>query len=282
MNISNDTMEASEDSLGTKILLESSDIMEYYLIRVVCAFGLIINSICLMVFSHKSLKEKRYDGYMFLWCRTFSNISVCLFAIDYAGIFCDNCHTNFYVALYKFYFIGPMIRISIVASIYFDMLFILNRYVVLHDKKGYTAFFSKKIIILISFSFALVTAIPNLLGFEVVKDNGYYHRRFKDGVFYKVYIIFTTFLHLFIPAYFCIIMNFVSVGTYRKVMEKKAQMNKDKSDSSYKRAERRFRRMVLGLTYLCCFYRNMDLMNLVIYMVFHLFIYLFYLCRKGP
>lgn len=142
MNITslNDTSSTSEIVMALDL---ARIIVSNYGSRGISMVGIFVNLFGLLVLRNKHLEEKFYDC---LFCRCFCNLVVCLFGSFHHRPSCMMCPNNFLFEVYQRSFYYPWSRIALMASIICDILLILNRLVMLFNKRNNVFFtLSKKV-----------------------------------------------------------------------------------------------------------------------------------------
>ena len=126
------------------VLELAQDIIINYGCRGISIVGIFVNLFGLIVLRNRHLEEKFYDC---LFCRCVCNLVVCLFGCLHNVLPCKMCPTYFVWLFLKLYVHMLGMRIAFFASVICDILLILNRMLLLLDRKNSVLYkLSKKVI----------------------------------------------------------------------------------------------------------------------------------------
>lgn len=118
-------------------------IVTNYASRGISIVGILVNLFNLLVLWKIRLDKKFYDC---LFCRCLSNLVVCLLGSLHNEQHCMRCLGDYKVIILQVYIYYPLSRISLMASIFCDVLLILNRFLLLFNKRKNVCFtLSKKV-----------------------------------------------------------------------------------------------------------------------------------------
>lgn len=132
MNISclNGTNTTSEIVLALDL---ARDLLINYGARAISMFGILVNIFGILVLQNRQLHEKFYHCLFF---RCFCNMVVCLFGSLHSGRPCMECQSDYTLTGLQMYLFYPWSRMALIASIICDILLILNRLLLLFNKRN--------------------------------------------------------------------------------------------------------------------------------------------------
>ncbi len=181
--------------------------------------GLLSNSFTLYLLSHKNMIHPMYA---FLWCRTFCNLIVCLFACGWVHPLAIDEPDTYANKFYMLYVIAIPTRIAFFASAISDIILILNRFFIITERNVLNI--SKKT------NLSICYAIPAFLVFaycfvhEIVESDevkGMYVCRLTSfgksrSIVVYMTVVFT--LETFVPVMTLGVLNTISVQVFRQKM----------------------------------------------------------------
>lgn len=264
------------------------EILINYGSRAISTVGILVNIFGILILQNKRLQEKFYHC---LFCRCFCNMVVCLFGSLHNGLPCMKCQGDYTLTGLQMYFYYPWTRIALIASIICDVLLILNRLLLLFDKRNnvfYTLSRKVKILpeisraflfncflksldltfnffqanLLICYSIAITFTVPWYFGVEVVKASnstaeteGYWRlTAFGHHKHFEVYTLIALFMTSLLPTLLLILLNVVSMVRFKMVTRRM------RPTSFLRRVEIQLVRSVLILNFICIFTRVFDLL----------------------
>ncbi len=237
---------------------QATDIVESYLIRIVGAIGVVFNVFFAVMLLNRSLKHKIYN---FLWCRAVCNLSVCLLSAGFVKK-CFVCEYDSYEFLFYQYYISTInSRVFSLASLISDLLLILNRFLEIVKKKSFLSKMSKLLDLLICFSVPILISLPVYFSTRIIKSKsrGKFEKQltqFGTSKVYSAYFLGVFLFETIFPILVLVVLNVVSVYKFKKLMNKKGHLTKNRTEG--KLAEVRFTKMVFILTSICILSRVMD------------------------
>lgn len=161
-NINFNESTASSAAIWAK---QAEALINNYAICVVSIVGTVLNLFTLLLLANNSFKHKFYD---FLRCRCLCNLVVCAFGIAYVDVFCRECPVNYVRLLLYSVLVHIPVRMAFLASAISDVLLIINRLLMLYDKKESGIYkLTKKVGELWKWYYRDLVALPWLLLLEV-------------------------------------------------------------------------------------------------------------------
>lgn len=112
-------------------LIEAREIVINYGIRGISALGIILNVLSLILIMRRQLTHNFYD---FLRCRCICNLVVCIVGLGYTRAVFSECLENYRLIVFQWTG-NTLFRTALLASSFSDNLVIINRYVILCNKK---------------------------------------------------------------------------------------------------------------------------------------------------
>ncbi len=243
----------------------TTDIVESYLIRIVGAIGVVFNVFFAVILLNRSLKHKIYN---FLWCRAVCNLSVCILSAGFVKK-CFVCEYDSYEFLFYQYYISTInSRVFSLASLMSDLFLILNRFLEIVKKKSFLFKMSKLLNLLICFSVPILISLPVYFSTRIMKNKsrGKFEKQltqFGTSKVYSTYFLGVFLFETIFPILVLVVLNVVSVYKFKKLMNKKGHLTKNRTEG--KLAELRFTKMVFILTYICILSRVMDFIITFLY-----------------
>lgn len=206
------------------ILEDTAELIRDYIKPAINISGILVNIFLMILLSNKKLEDKKYKNYKFLWCRTFSNLGVWLsFVDDY--IFTERIFIEG-VSSYEIALFGYIMRfvkiICLIASIYLDNLFILNRFYVICEKIFFFIKLSTKSILFILFGCSSTISLPYFYFFNIKESDGFFviSSDTKNPKLLLIFVVYAAFSHFF-PTISLFILNLISIVKYKIVMKRK-------------------------------------------------------------
>ncbi len=235
----------------------TSYIVIIYLNRLIGIVGVVLNLLGLIVMSNKSLI---HPIYMFLWCRQLCNLIVCILACGWVEPLAYEAADTYGSKVYMYFLIAVPLRISFFTSAISDVILILNRYFIITDQKVFLLRISKLTNIAMCFTLPLSLCILYFFSHEIVQveKNRFVLRlnEFGESKLYHIYAWAIYILKTFVGVLLLGFLNALSVKKFREKMIRKGHLLKN--ETSTKRAEVVYTKMVFILTTICLVTRSID------------------------
>jgi len=130
----------------------------------VASIGVLNNALMLILLHHKTLVSGIYN---YMWARSLSNLLVCLFGAVYLSLPDQAYEAGYWEIFYRLYVIAFPMRALLSASLYSDILLVLNRLCILKEA-GKKTYLSKKAIVLTCYGLALLFFAGCYIGVNIV------------------------------------------------------------------------------------------------------------------
>ena len=267
-------MNNSTNSTLAIVLNQSSDIIGYYLIPIICAIGLITNYCFLWLLSNKQLKHKIYEN---LRVKAFCDWMVCLVGVGYLNNECLICakymYNSYWGLFYHWSVIKIPLRIVLLTSNISEIYLILNRCISLYNPKSRLLNINKYYVILVNYTFCIIMLFSYFLSytFEKTKTKGIYTWTLTDigkSTYFQIYVLCVLIIENFLPIILLVILNLIAVIKFRKMMSESKALGTQISNKD--RSERRFTLFCIILSCLFTLIKSTDIVTAIYYRLYYL------------
>lgn len=243
---------------GYQLIAKLEEIGFKYVGRSIGGLGVIINLFFLFVYSNKTLRNL----YSFQWCHCFTNMVVCLFASLVLETIKQNTDTNTYELIIVNFIINLPFRMALTASVFSDVLRVINRYSDLIKKETFLSKLSKLANLAICFGLGVAVFLPTYIGMKIKasKSSGMSYwelNEFGTSQYFSFYVLFLFFIETLIPLIILTTLNLLSVRYYRR--DRYERIRYQITITGLKKIELRFTRTVLRLNMILIVSRGLDM-----------------------
>lgn len=258
----------SSNSTGPSATFEAlslaTTILESYLIRITSALGVLVNVFGVVILSNKKLTHKFYN---YFWCRSVCNLLVCLVGAGYIRNDGPSLKRSYVHLYYAWYIINLPLRIVFNASAFSDLFLIMNRYFLINGKKNMFSQLSKARNMILCFIVPVPISVLAYCSIKIIPsdETGFYEwtlSEFGRTTFLSIFAAAIYLLETLIPISSLVILNIISVKTFREVMRKKNRITQNNKATG--KSERKFSKMVFILTTVVIITRSMDMVTGVV------------------
>ncbi len=198
-------------------LINTTDIIENYAIRVIAIAGVILNFTSLLIVTHKDLKHYIYN---YIWCRFFCNLIVCITGAGYVKNCIKDCNQSYFLVFYQWFLNGIPMKIALFSSAMSEIMIILNRVLILKRRNSFLKRISKLKILMICYLFPCLVAVPIYFAvniYETYKPGIFMweFNSFGDSIYFKAYILVVLLMETLMPLIILTVLNIISIKGYR-------------------------------------------------------------------
>ena len=259
----------STESQYTVFFKEATLIIQKYLIKIISSFGIVVNALILTLLAIKAYKHQTHK---YIFCKILCNTLICVIGIFYLNIICPNiCEDTYYALVIQWFITGIPLRMFVLASRIANILLIINRYVIL-KRQNKLFELSKKLILFICCSIAIIIQIPNYFAFFIYRTgSGLYAwslNQFGLSTLYFYYYLILITCEYGITLIISIVMSCLLIYEFRRFSKRKFTLTKN---LLVQKREIRVTKFVFALTALNLFTELFSLSNTILLLINDLF-----------